>query len=480
MLKRIDNPILVQVAIGATARLVVVLVAVATVVTSAWALVDHEKIHVAVGFAALMITLLPFLFLRKYDLFSPWSFVILAIFTGGTLQGIAISAEWPSAEHIDTTMLLGQRSEYFFYPAFVYLSSLACLALGYFIPFRLVRERFWFHREFALSKLRIAILLALAMSLSATALYIRATGGFASGRISDKRTTITSVDVANDELEQYGYLRQITKLGALSFLVLGSFHLSKRRKLKLGTFLLLTIVFALAILMPFYASSRAGVVWLFIGSIGLVYYYKKEQVVRSIPILLGIAVVIFVAMSMLRHTDAADAVQKASMEDSFKSLLLNRNGPNLAKTAHIINHLPGKLEFQYGRTIAVWALAPIPRAIFPGKPLIHSGPIIGTEIYGTKVSGVPPGLIAEMYWNFHLAGAILGLFLTGVGLRWIYEQFWRLNSDSAVLIPMYLFSLQEIGYGVLGHSLGFGVFMKFIDFLTAAGLMYFCTRKIRG
>ena len=183
---------------------------------------------------------------------------------------------------------------------------------------------------------------------------------------------------------------------------------------------------------------------------------------------------------MLRHTDAADAVQKASMEDSLKSLLLNRNGPNLAKTAHIINHLPGKLEFQYGRTIAVWALAPIPRAIFPGKPLIHSGPIIGTEIYGTKVSGVPPGLIAEMYWNFHLAGAILGLFLTGVGLRWIYEQFWRLNSDAAVLIPMYLFSLQEIGYGVLGHSLGFGVFMKFIDFLTAAGLMYFCTRKIRG
>ena len=111
MLAKNENPILVQVAIGATARLGVVFVAAVTVFFSAWAVFDHTMLHVAAGLAALTITLLPFLFLRKYDLFSPWSFVILAIFTGGTLQGAAISANWPNAEHIDMTMLLGQRPE---------------------------------------------------------------------------------------------------------------------------------------------------------------------------------------------------------------------------------------------------------------------------------------------------------------------------------------------------------------------------------
>jgi hypothetical protein len=114
----------------------------------------------------------------------------------------------------------------------------------------------------------------------------------------------------------------------------------------------------------------------------------------------------------------------------------------------------------------------------PGKPLIHSGPIIGTEVYGTRVAGIPPGLVAEMYWNFHWAGVILGMILVGIFLRWIYWRCWSLNFATSVIAPLYTFSLIEIGYAVLSHSLGYGVFMKMIDFVMAFVVVLFCTTLV--
>ena len=62
--------------IGGVVKLLVAAVAIAAAVFSAWACVDMQMIHAAVGTIALLVVLSPFLVLRTYDLFSPWSFVI--------------------------------------------------------------------------------------------------------------------------------------------------------------------------------------------------------------------------------------------------------------------------------------------------------------------------------------------------------------------------------------------------------------------
>ena len=72
--------------IGGVVKLLVAAVAIAAAVFSAWACVDMQMIHAAVGTIALLVVLSPFLVLRTYDLFSPWSFVILAIAVLATPQ----------------------------------------------------------------------------------------------------------------------------------------------------------------------------------------------------------------------------------------------------------------------------------------------------------------------------------------------------------------------------------------------------------
>ncbi|MFO0940334.1 MAG: O-antigen polymerase [Pirellulales bacterium] len=386
---------------------------------------------------------------------------------------------WPDQDYIETAILLEEPPQYFYYPAAVFLLSLVCLAVGYFLAQRLPDREFRYRRVFSPPKLVLGMLFSVVAATAATFLYVRNTGGMSTERISDKRAVINSVDVAGDtELQQFGPLRQVSKIGAVGFLTLLSYILSRKRGNNPLMLILLLILFTVSFVLPFYSSNRSDVVWLFIGAIGIAWYHQVRHFWLKVMGLGACAVGLFVVMSFLRHTDTSSVAEKASIGDAFRSLILNRNGPSLAKTGHIINNVPDVLDYQYGKTIAIWLLAPIPRSIYPNKPLIHSGPIIGTEIYGTKVSGVPPGLVGEMYWNFHLAGTIIGVAVVGFMMGWIHKRFWQLNKSIAVLAPLYMFSVAEIGYSILGHSVGFGLFIKLIDFVMAAGLIFLCTRPI--
>ena len=125
--------------------------------------------------------------------------------------------------------------------------------------------------------------------------------------------------------------------------------------------------------------------------------------------------------------------------------------------------------------MAVWLIAPIPREIYPNKPLIHTGPIIGQKIYNNRVSGVPPGLVAELYWNFSIPGIIFGMLLVGWTLQWVYLLFRSCDVDPTIISPIYLFAIIPVGFAVIGHSLGFGTIMRFVDFTTIAVVVYLCT-----
>ena len=454
----------------------VVAVMCLTFLVIAWSVVNPIMIYAAIGMCTLMITLFPLLFLRNYDFFSPWTFVLLAVVTGCTFQAICMSIGWPTEEQIDGWMLLGREPEYFIVPGAIYLLGFACFTAGYFLIGRPSNKQRVISRNYDHKNLIFIIGACFAVSMAATGAFVKFTGGGTSDKLSQKRTLIRTTDVANDdEYKQYGYLKQLSKLTPICFLTVYAYIIYNYRRINFLHGCLLAFMFVCSCLMPYYSSMRAPICWLVFYALGVSYYLERDKFKLRFAVLMTIGVLFFVTMSLGRNVSADS--EGASFQESVRRVLFNRNGPGFAKTAHIINAIPDKLDYQYGQTIAVWLIAPIPREVFPAKPMVHTGPIIGQQVYGHNISGVPPGLIAELFWNFHIPGVIFGMTLIGWGLRSVYSWFQSLAINPAITVPIYLFSVIPIGYSVIGHSLGYGTVMRFVDFATVAIVVIMCTSQ---
>lgn len=83
----------------------------------------------------------------------------------------------------------------------------------------------------------------------------------------------------------------------------------------------------------------------------------------------------------------------------------------------LIDTVPERADFRYGRTYYVQLVNPIPRAIWKGKPDDDAGlelaRIKGMIQHGEAYLTNSPGLIGEMYWNGGLPGIILISALLG-------------------------------------------------------------------
>jgi oligosaccharide repeat unit polymerase len=462
--------------IGPAIRSIVTLIGLVAAFFAAWTCVDIQMFYAAVGMMSLFIVLAPFLSLEKYDLFCPWSFVILPVALLSTPQAICTSFNFPNEEPIERMMQLGQGPEFFFYPGAILLLAFICLTVGYF-GFQSKRPRnIYLGRDFDPNRLLMSLAIVGLIACVSTVAFIRVTGGVSSDRITDKRTNLETLDVEAGDTRQHGHLRQISKLSSVVFLIFYSFVLTRKQRLSVPIVCLLILGLMMAIALPFYASSRAQVCWVLINTIGVNYYLGRGNFFLKVALFLSLGLAFFIFMSAVRNRDHQDGMDSVSIEKSFESLVLNRNGPGLSKTAHIINAIPDKLEYQYGSTIAEWLLAPIPRALYPTKPMMGTGTEIGTKIYGTKLSGIPPGMIAELYWNFHIAGVIFGMLLFGYLLQRVYAVFQDVRSDPAVVVPIYLFSVIPVAFGVLGNSIGYGTMMRLVDFVSIGIVMWLCTR----
>jgi hypothetical protein len=101
-------------------------------------------------------------------------------------------------------------------------------------------------------------------------------------------------------------------------------------------------------------------------------------------------------------------------------MVLNDNFIDASKTAFIMEAIPDRLPYQWGKTYLLVFLAWIPREVWPGKPIVNIDNTIGQVVRGHNLlgsAGLPPGQIAELYYNFSYPGILAGCFLIGVLLR---------------------------------------------------------------
>ena len=207
--------------------------------------------------------------------------------------------------------------------------------------------------------------------------------------------------------------------------------LEHRRKKQLIMFIPL---FGLSIVMLiFNGGSRSPLmVGLLSFAIILHYTWRRFSIV-SVVLLFSVFSILYVTyQTLLREYVVLGEILidpyeigSQSFFESFWSRLFTGSSIQLQVLMITCANVPGKLSYQYGRTLVALLSSPIPRIIFPTKPLSPAGQfseVLFPTIFASGTS-VPPSLIGEFYWNFGLAGVIGGMFLFGKFYRFMYYRF---------------------------------------------------------
>jgi len=454
--------------------------AILAITASAAVLVDNRWVFTAAGLWALVIVLLPVAMNRRYDPFSIWSFVMLTVIVGVSLRGICMSFGFPDAERLDHLFFRGQSGAYFFPAAACLLLGLLMLTAGYLAwPFRpRTRSVLSPHR----GRIALVGLATLAVSGLATFWFIQKTGGFDSALWTAKRTVIPDVELAGSGYQSFGGLRFVAGLAIFAHLLVLAEALSPGRprgRILFGMLALALLI--IACIVPFYASLRTTVA-INLCMTAAMLWYAGHRFSKIILPGIGLAIVVAVyAMTALRPgvSDAENGLSSPTPTRAFTAAVINRNQIELAKTAHIMQAVGDELSLQHGKTIARWALAPIPRSLWRDKPVIPPGPEIGHEVYGQPVAGVPPSLVGELYWNFHLPGVIVGAFGFGLLLRFLQARIAPIDGNLLVT-TIYVAGPMTLGFEAVGSSIGSGLFRAVLQSAVMLALVLIVTKRQRS
>lgn len=155
---------------------------------------------------------------------------------------------------------------------------------------------------------------------------------------------------------------------------------------------------------------------------------------------IGLLVVAFPVLSVVRFQGVGAAA--AALRSRPGTLLrpealfraVGRRLHDLDSLALIMLKVPESRPHTYGSELLVVAVAWIPRALWPEKPVVSLGRVFREEF----VAGLyPPGtsvsvsLVGEFYWDFGVVGVLLGMLAVGALWRVGYEYLVRERGNAS-------------------------------------------------
>lgn len=446
---------------------------VATSCALATTTLTDQALFLVFGWAACLIVTLPFA-LKDYDLVSPWSFVILTIYIGCGLRPIFIAGDIESGNRsLDALFLLGKPPSFFIESSLYFLAGTALLTAGYMLSGKKVdlgeRTKPWVFATIAPAVVAVSALIG----FGAFILFAQRTGGLSLAVLSAKRTSISSLDLTG--YQSYGLLRQLSEFSRYAYWIAMAMFAASGKRSPART-IVLVLLFLNAIALPIYASSRADAGYILIVGVIISLCLAPERSRRvGLVILRGsLVVVAIVSVLTVLRTGSGSTADLAEQQDITESIgqtfVYNRNFTDIPSSAQIMEAVPVRLAPANGSTYLAWLVAPVPREWWPEKPLVSSGPEIGVKVFGQVSSGVPPGLVAEAYWNFGLPGLLLISSLVGVGLRRVYE-WWRPRLRNPASAVIFAGAFLRLGEGAVANSLGYAVFQTLVGSVLLYALM---------
>jgi hypothetical protein len=415
-----------------------------------------------VGLAIGAVVSVPMVTAKRFDPISPWTVVLMVVAIGVVGRSLIVSFGWPTPERVDDLFLRGRDAESLVRGASYILVAYGLFTLAYLsrlVPGpRYANSRPLPRRTFVIPESRLLLLCAASVLIGAFAFvaYVQQTGGFDPQVLSGKRTVITRLDIESDP--DYRGLGWLGILGRLPLLValIAICWWAKQGLLSNARIVIVAILAIVSVGISLYGSGR-GTVALTVLQLIIAFGWSRGGL-RARPLVLGgLAMALLVSsMSAIRHVEDVgweDVAGAMGIRPAAEAVIVNRNMNDMTVAATIVEEVPRSLDHQWGRTYWAWVVAPVPRELWPAKPLVHSGPIIGTELYGTSRAGVPPGLFAELYWNFGLVGLLDGSLGAGFALGAVWSYFqkrrdeWWVGSIYAAAVPVLVVGALSKAFG---------------------------------
>ena len=267
--------------------------------------------------------------------------------------------------------------------------------------------------------------------------------------------------------QDYGYLR-LAYLSHAVFIVLLAYRYKFRRLPSPLLRLLLPVSGLVAVFVPLSGNSRAGVAMLLIDILLLQIVLGRR--IRPARIVAVSTVTVVVVAWMLSVRGGVER----TLGESFIRTFAGRDLFDVGKLAHISLLEPGTLN---GQTLWGWLLFPFPEGALPfDKPLWTGlGPLVSQNAYGRGgITGVPAGLIGELYLNVGYVGVIAGSALFGVLVARIYRVILPSLSQGRV-IGSVMFAVLLVRFVVFGLSndFGTGVLSSLSDLLPILAILAF-------
>ena len=420
---------------------------------------------IAGGFGSLLVLLAPQVRARAYDLFQPLTFIAWSVFIGMAARTLYVVTVDDATTR--DYLLLGRPPEFLMNAAMLVIVALACFVAGYSAtPPRvaLTRWRLLRHHEWSPGRLALLVIVLVVIASTSTVLYLDRMGIEALGltELSAKRRLV--VQGAQYEFASLGYYLWGANLFVYAFYLLLTYVIVTKRRLMSWLGIATLCLGATATVLPIITSSRTEALIPVVYAALIWHYLRNSNKASSIALLL---VAVLSGAIMLGSLRALNQGRVQAVGDHFgiEAILGTRHWLDVTKTAHILDAVPEREGYQFGSTLVSWVFAPIPRTLWLEKPIIRPGQIIGQVIYEGQFvkTGVPPGFIAELYWNFGYPGVVIGMFLFGVWLRFVYNTFrphFRENRNALLLYVgiMIPFALMLLGSDLSGTVLRAGTY----------------------
>lgn len=412
----------------------------------------------ALGLALTAVSWLPFA-VSSQRFFSLWGFLGLSVTGAAGIRGIMLAFDLPTKDVVNSMFLRGSRFSELLVPAALALAVMMGLTAGYLIggrsrshPFSKLPQVPRLPRVKEVSESWI-VMVALTYALfggAATYAYYLAVGGLDAG-ITARRTTVPGLQPTS-QFQSFGHLEILGQAGHVAFVLLLFFWLRRRPHLGILRVLVLLLLLANAVALNYVTTTREPVLRLGLASITAFGLARNRIPVRMTVITLLVAVTGIAVLSAERSGGMTAGQSWVGL--ASESILVNRNSFDLAKTLLIIDAVPDRLPLQYGKTISAYLSAPIPRVIWPDKPIISPGLTVGRSLYGTTLTGVPPGLIAELVWNFGAVAAVVLSIFVGIGLHVLNSKFYPRDVEDLSGVLVYLLVVVNFGQDLIGTSIG--------------------------
>jgi oligosaccharide repeat unit polymerase len=202
-----------------------------------------------------------------------------------------------------------------------------------------------------------------------------------------------------------------------------------------------------------YSSSRTNLLGLILVNLILIHHLFYKIKLANLLIALGLVLLLSSAIVGIRNARAdvySTLIESLKITNTAERIVSSRDLADITTVAHIIRHVENTGELRLGETIVTLLTRFIPRSLWPDKPLnvgVEVSDLFFDEALGRRNNtGVPPSIIAELFWNFHIAGVIFGMFIFGITIRTNYEYLRRFPVNPWVVLitaSIYLYVLDQ-------------------------------------